>query len=198
LSVARAVEKCGAAPTIVTDPAALAQAGHLILPGVGAFRDGMAGLACHGLDEAVRDFAASGRPLLGICLGMQMLAEESVEFGRHPGLGLVPGRVVPIAAAGPNGVGHKIPFIGWAEIAPQRADGFAGTPLAGLQPHDAVYLLHSYHFEPERPEDRLATYDYDGVTVTAAVARDNILGCQFHPEKSGPTGLRIVAEFLAS
>jgi glutamine amidotransferase len=198
LSVARAVEKCGAEPVIVADPEALARADCLILPGVGAFRDGMAGLARRGLDAALRDHAASGRPLLGICLGMQMLAEESVEFGRHEGLGLVPGRVVPIAATGAGGGSHKIPFIGWTEIEPSRADGFWGTPLAGVETHDAVYLLHSYHFEPGRSGDRLATYDYDGVTVTAAVARDNIIGCQFHPEKSGPTGLGIMAAFLAS
>lgn len=192
------MEKCGVAPTIVVDPDALSSADCLILPGVGAFKDGMAGLGRHGLNEAIRDYASSGRPLLGICLGMQMLADESVEFGRHPGLGLVPGQVVPIASSGTEGTSHKIPFIGWAEIEPSRAHGFAGTPLALVDAHESAYLLHSYHFEPGRPEDRLATYDYDGVTITAAVARDNILGCQFHPEKSGPTGLKIMAGFLAS
>ncbi len=197
LSVARAITKVGGTPCLSSDPAEIARADRLMLPGVGAFGDGMAGLARDGLDEAVRAFAATGRPLLGICLGMQMLASESVEFGTHEGLGLVPGRVVPIPRQGTDGAPHKIPFIGWADLEGVRPGGYRGTPLRSVAERQSVYLVHSFHVEPENDADLLAIYRYDGVPVTAAIARDNIFGCQFHPEKSGPVGLGIVGEFLA-
>lgn len=197
-SVSRAVEKAGGEVHLTDDHAEIAAADRLILPGVGAFRDGMAGLARRGLDEAVTAFAATGRPLLGICLGMQMLASESDEFGTHRGLGLIPGRVAPIPRIGTDGNPHKIPFIGWAALEPTRSSGFDGTPLAGVRKDDSIYLVHSYHVEPEQESDLLAVYRYDGVPVAAAIARDNIFGCQFHPEKSGPTGLGIIETFLAT
>src|SRR5690606_25364420 len=184
-SVSRAVEKAGGEVVLTDDASQIASADRVILPGVGAFRDGMAGLARRGLDEAVLAFAATGRPLLGICLGMQMLARESVEFGTHRGLGLIPGRVVPIPRLGADGTPHKIPFIGWVALKPRHPEGFSGTPLAGIA-NDPVYLVHSFHVEPDDQAHLLAAYDYDGVPVTAAVARGNIFGCQFHPEKSGP------------
>jgi glutamine amidotransferase len=195
-SVSRAVEKAGGEVCLTDNHAEIVAADRLILPGVGAFRDGMAGLSNRGLDQAVRSFAASGRPLLGICLGMQMLASESVEFGTNRGLGLIPGRVVPIPSHGVDGAPHKIPFIGWAALEPTRADGFAGTPLSEVGEGEAIYLVHSFHLEPENESNLLAVYRYDDVPVVAAVARDNILGCQFHPEKSGPTGLGILRKFL--
>lgn len=196
-SVGRALEKVGAEVRLADSAAAIAGADRLILPGVGAFRDGMAGLARNGLDTAVCAFAASGRPLLGICLGMQMLASESLEFGHYAGLDLIPGRVVPIPREGAGGMPHKVPYIGWSTLEPTRHAGFAGTPLAGVE-GAAVYLVHSYHAEPADAGDLLATYRYDGVAVTAAIQRDNVFGCQFHPEKSGPAGLGIVARFLAA
>jgi imidazole glycerol-phosphate synthase subunit HisH len=195
-SVSRAVEKAGGEVCLSDDHAEIAAADRLILPGVGAFRDGMAGLASRGLDEAVTAFAATGRPLLGICLGMQMLASESLEFGSYRGLGLVPGRVRPIPRHGVNGTPHKIPFIGWAALEPTRPEEFAGTPLYGVTNGDSIYLVHSFHVEPENAADTLAVYRYNGVPVTAAVGRDNIFGCQFHPEKSGPVGLGIIGRFL--
>jgi glutamine amidotransferase len=194
-SVSRAVEHAGGEVRLTDDLAEIASADRLILPGVGAFRDGMAGLAARGLDEAVRAFAATGRPLLGICLGMQMLASESLEFGTHPGLDLIPGRVVPVPRLGADGNPHKIPFIGWAALEPMRPDGFADTPLSQVE-GDSIYLVHSFHLEPDEASDLLAVYRYDGLPVTAAVRRDNIFGCQFHPEKSGPTGLGIIRKFL--
>lgn len=196
-SVARAVEKAGAEVVLTENRAEIATADRLILPGVGAFRDGMAGLAARGLDDAVRRFAATERPLLGICLGMQMLASESAEFGNYVGLDLIPGRVVPIPRLGADGMPHKVPFIGWAALNPTRAEGFVGTPLEKVE-GDSVYLVHSYHLEPEADTDLLAVYNYDGLAITAATRRHNVFGCQFHPEKSGPTGLGIIASFLSS
>lgn len=196
-SVARAIEKVGAEVVLTEDHAEIATAERLILPGVGAFRDGMSGLAERGLDDAVRTFAGTGRPLLGICLGMQMLASESVEFGTYKGLDLIPGRVVPIPQHGADGMPHKVPFIGWASLEATRAEGFEGTPLNSVA-ENSVYLVHSYHMEPESDADILAVYRYDGIAITAATRRDNVFGCQFHPEKSGPVGLNIVASFLNS
>ncbi len=157
----------------------------------------MDGLVENGLDQAVKAFAATGRPLLGICLGMQMFASQSVEFGLHRGLDLIPGKVVALPSGGPIN-GRKVPFVGWASLLPNRGEVFASTPLQGLSGDDAVYLVHSFHFQPDSQADLLATYEYQGAVITAAVARDNIFGCQFHPEKSGPVGLRILAKFLAS
>lgn len=195
LSVARAVEKAGGEVVLTEDHAEIAAADRLLLPGVGAFRDGIAGLSRNGLDDAVREFAATGRPLLGICLGMQMLASESHEFGVHAGLGLVPGRVVAIPREGDDGIAHKVPFIGWAALEPKRETGFSGTPLDGIS-GDSVYLVHSYYVEPVERADLLAVYRYDDVAITAAVQRHNVFGCQFHPEKSGPAGLKILQRFL--
>lgn len=195
-SVARAITKVGAESRTTSDAAEIAAADRLILPGVGAFRDGMQGLRNASLDSAVIDFANSGKPLLGICLGMQMLASASTEFGEHQGLGLIPGQVEAIPAQAADGSPHKVPFIGWTELSPARAEGFRGTPLSSIESDHAVYLVHSYHFVPDDPADLLATYDYDGVPVTAAVARGNIIGCQFHPEKSAGIGLGLIRHFL--
>jgi glutamine amidotransferase len=197
-SVARAIEKVGGEPRLTSDASEIAAADRLILPGVGAFRDGINGLRSAGLDSAVIDFAQSGKPLLGICLGMQMLASKSTEFGEHEGLGLIPGQVRAIPPQAADGSPHKVPFIGWTELAPVRAEGFRGTALSSTEHDEAVYLVHSFHFVPDDAADLLAVYDYDGVPVTAAVARGNIIGCQFHPEKSASVGLQIIRNFAAA
>lgn len=197
-SVRRALETAGAAEVEVTaDPARLAAASHVVLPGVGAFIDGMRGLTEAGFVPAIRDFAASGRPLLGICLGMQMLMDTSEEFGLTPGLGLIPGRVRAIPRDREGGGRRKLPAIGWAPIRPAGANGWAGSVLADTQPGTPVYMLHSFHAQPENAAHLLADYDHEGTAVTAAVQRDNVTGCQFHPEKSGPAGLAILRAFLA-
>ncbi len=196
LSVERAVTKVGGEVIRVQHPEQLANADRVILPGVGAFRDGMEGLRNANLDEPLRDFVRTGRPLLGICLGMQMLVDSSSEFGSHPGLGLIPGHTVAIPDTLDDGGLRKVPFIGWAELQPPAGTDFAASPLAGTRPGEAVYLVHSYHVEPDTPANLVATYAYRGCTVTAAIARDNIVGYQFHPEKSGATGLRILKAFL--
>jgi glutamine amidotransferase len=193
-SVVKALKHEGADVTVTADPDAVIQAERLVVPGVGAFRDGMQGLHDRHLVDPIRGFAATGRPLLGICLGMQLLLTESEEFGATSGLDLVPGRVVEIRRV----PGHKVPQIGWNRIYPAASSTWQDSVLGGLAPGVMVYFVHSYTAVPERPEDRLADARYADQVISAAVQRDNVVGCQFHPEKSGPAGLTILQRYLAS
>ena len=198
LSVQHAFAHFGA-ETLVTDKAAdILAAEALVLPGVGAFQDGMNGLEKLGLVEPIRQKAAAGTPLLGICLGMQMLFDESDEFGLHKGLGLIPGRVEKIPARDTDGDPQRVPHISWNGLWPAggRTD-FAGTALASVTPGQECYFVHSYEAKPTNEADRLADTRYGGRAVCAAAAHGSVLGCQFHPEKSGPVGLGILEGFLA-
>ena len=151
-----------------------------------------------GLVEPIRHFARSGRPFLGICLGMQMMLDSSEEFGHSEGLGLVPGRVIPIPPHGADRRPHKIPHIGWNELRSTSSGGsWDGTILAALQEEEPVYFVHSFMAVPDDDEARLADCDYDGVAVPAAVRSGALYGCQFHPEKSGRAGLTILDGFLS-
>jgi glutamine amidotransferase len=196
LSVERALRHLGAEATLAATPAQVAGAERLVLPGVGAFAACMAGLVRSGLDAAVHRFAASGRPFLGICVGLQMMFEGSDEFGATPGLGLFAGwvRAIPPESGGRR---RKIPHVGWNALRPANADGWNGGLLAGIAPGESVYFVHSFAAEPARESDSLAVCDYEGTRVLAAARRDNLHGCQFHPEKSGPVGLAILRNFLA-
>ncbi|MEO6407258.1 MAG: imidazole glycerol phosphate synthase subunit HisH [Burkholderiaceae bacterium] len=199
LSVQRALEHCGARVEVTADPAKIRASKRVVLPGVGAFADGMAALRSHGLDAVVREVAAAGMPLLGICLGMQMLFGRSDEFGVTPGLGLIPGQVVRIPATTSSSTPQKIPHIGWNELVlPSQRAGWQGTLLDGIAAGDAVYFVHSFMAEPAVPGHRLADCYYGDARVAAAVQRDNVLGCQFHPEKSGAVGLQVLRNFLQS
>jgi len=163
-------------------------ADRLLLPGVGAFEDARGKLAHNGLDELVCAEAARGKTIMGICLGMQMLFEKSYEYGEHEGLGLIGGSVVPMAERLPQGL--KIPHIGWNALNLKKKD----HPLMkGVKEGDCVYFVHSYYAE-DCDEAVVATTEY-GIDLTAAVAKGNILGCQFHPEKSGEVGLQILKAF---
>ena len=195
LSVTRAFDRVGAEPLLSSDPGSVEKADRLVLPGVGAFRGGMAGLAAAGLTEAVLRFAERGRPFLGICLGMQMMLDVSEEFGNHAGLGIIPGRVIPVPAQGKDGTPHKIPHIGWNELVPAGA-GWDGTILKDLPSKAAVYFVHSFMAKPRDPAHRLADCDYNGQRVGAVIRRDHLYGCQFHPEKSGSVGLKILDNFM--
>lgn len=195
-SVRQAVARVGGQPELSPDPDTVARAERLILPGVGAFGDAMAGLRARGLDEAVKAFAASGRPLLGICLGMQLLLEESTEFGRHAGLGLVPGRVDrlprPIEANR-----EKIPNVGWCRLQPAPGGAAWGDSIfERVKPGDFAYFVHSYAVHPAEPRHRLADIAFGGAGVAAAIASGPVSGCQFHPEKSGEVGLAILDAFV--
>lgn len=190
-SVVKALHREGAEVVVSEDPAQVQNAERLVLPGVGAFADGMEGLRRRHLVEPLLEFVATGRPLLGICLGMQLLMAESSEFGRHLGLGIIEGNVTLIPAA----PGRKVPHIGWNRIMPVSTS-WVGTPLEPLEPGTMMYFVHSYTAEPTREQDRLADVDYVGVRVSAAVRKDNVVGTQFHPEKSGSAGLAVLARYL--
>ena len=159
LSVSRALVHCGARVEVTADPAVILGAPRVILPGVGAFASGMAALREKGLDRVVAQVAASGTPLLGICLGMQMLMDTSEEFGETPGLGLIPGRVVQIPSQTTSGQSQKIPHIGWSGLRPPtpRTSWEQGL-LQGIEPGDAVYFVHSYMAQPRSIEHRLTPH----------------------------------------
>jgi glutamine amidotransferase len=195
-SVVSALEHSNGKPQLTNDPDAVAKADRLVLPGVGAFAFGMEALARLGLVEAVRAYAAAGKPLLGICLGLQFLFDYSEEHGRHEGLGLIPGSVVRIPNVGADGQPHKIPHIGWSAIQPRAGETWCNSLLADVPIGSTMYFVHSFTAFPAKEEYRLADADYHGCRVSAAVSRDNITGCQFHPERSGAIGLRIIERFL--
>ena len=197
LSVSRALEHCGARVRVTSEVEVILASSRVVLPGVGAFSDGIAALRAHGLDSVVHKVAAAGTPLLGICLGMQMLFDESAEFGATAGLGLIPGHVVQIPGTDTAGQSHKIPHIGWNElILPAHQDPWGSGLLADVDPGDAVYFVHSFMAQPASAAHRVADCSYGGIPISAAVKRGNVLGCQFHPEKSGDVGLRILNNFL--
>ncbi len=197
LSVRRGLEHCGATVTVTSDPEAILSAVRVVLPGVGAFADGMAELRRQGLDSVIRKVAAQGTPLLGICLGMQMLLDESEEYGTTAGLGLIPGRVVPVPSITTDCHPQKIPHIGWNTLVlPQGRASWKGTLLQEIGPGEAVYFVHSFMASPTSPEHRIADCLYGGISVSAAIGRENVFGCQFHPEKSGEVGLRILNSFM--
>jgi len=197
-SVRRAVEVSGGADVVVgSRPADVDGADFLILPGVGAFEVGMSGLRERGLVDPIKAFAHSGRPLLGICLGMQMLASNSEEFGVHEGLDLIPGAVRPIPRISTDDVAIKVPFIGWAPLIIENPAAADSGLLQGYSGSSSVYLVHSFHVVPADPAHLLASYVLGGQRITSAIGRDNIVGVQFHPEKSGETGLTMMRRFLA-
>lgn len=178
----------GADAVVTADEKVLRNADKIILPGVGAFGDAAAKLRESGLADVVIDEAKNGKPLMGICLGMQMLLDKSFEYGEYEGLGLIKGEIRPISETIPSGL--KIPHIGWNALT------FCGekSPIFKyINEGDHVYFVHSYH-GTNCMESTIATTEY-GATLTAAVAKDNIFGCQFHPEKSGEVGLNILRAF---
>ena len=196
LSVARAFAHCGVHVNLSADPNQIINADFLVLPGVGAFANGMAGLKERGLVEPIKEFVTRERPFLGICLGMQMMLDRSEEFGEHTGLGLIPGTVVAISPIGADGAPHKIPYIGWNEIVPPPSISWENTIFRRTPHKTSFYFVHSYAAVPVSPLHRLADSNYDGLTIAAAIRKDNLYGCQFHPEKSGQHGITVLKSFL--
>ena len=189
-SAEKALARAGADVAVTSDPAAVSAAERVVLPGVGAFGDCMAGLnAIPGMIEALnKAVLRRGAPFLGICVGMQLLASIGREFGDHAGLGWIPGEVVRLTPADPA---LKIPHMGWNEIAIARPHPL----LAGVGTGANVYFVHSFCMRPSDPSHVLAAADYGGA-FAAVVGRDNVVGTQFHPEKSQATGLTLLANFL--
>ena len=186
-SLRSSLNKIGADTVVTADPAVIARADKLILPGVGAFADAAKKLRDSGLDQVIKAEAAAGKPIMGICLGMQMLFEKSYEYGEHEGLGLLKGSVVPMEGSIPANL--KIPHIGWNALKFEKDSKL----FQYIKEGDCVYFVHSFY--ASGCEDSLiATAEY-GKDLTAAVARDNVMGCQFHPEKSGDVGLNILRAF---
>lgn len=195
-NVCRALKHLGAEYLLVTNPADLDKFSKLIIPGVGAFKVAMDQLHEQGMVEPLREFARSGKQVMGICLGMQMLFETSHENGETEGLGLLDGTVERIPELGTNGNKHKVPHIGWNEISPQTPSTYQG--LLERENNPPVYFVHSYMANLKSDSDLIASCQYDGVVIPAIVGHSNILGCQFHPEKSGRIGLELLSLFLES
>ncbi len=181
-SIERALTHVGAKPRLTADHDDLDRAAGIVLPGVGAFAPALARLAEHGLGRRIVELARRGKPLLGVCLGYQLLFDESTEHGRHEGLGLLPGRVVEVEGS------EHLPVIGWC-----RTSQTSESPLwQGID--DGAYFYYVHSFAPEGSDSSIGRTDH---APAAAAARDNVLGTQFHPEKSGPDGLTVYANFVS-
>lgn len=196
LSVQRGLEKCGASVLISSDPKVILGSERVVFPGVGAFPDGMGALKTLNLISVIKEFAQTERPLLAICLGMELLFDESTEFSLTSGLELISGRVIPVPSSTPKGEKLKIPHIGWAEL--ETTDTHPNwdlTILSEVKPGESAYFVHSFMAVPKYEENLVSTVSYGGNKLAAVVKKNNVTGCQFHPEKSGEVGLRILKRF---
>ena len=189
-SLVSSLKMIGADAVVTGDPDVIRRADKLILPGVGAFADAAAKLRESGLDVLLREQAAQGKEIMGICLGMQLLFERSMEYGEHEGLGLLKGSVVPMEGVIPSDL--KIPHIGWNALHIKRSHKL----MKNIKENDCVYFVHSY-YAVDCEDSLLATAEY-GQELTAMVGKNNVMGCQFHPEKSGTVGLDILRAFCES
>ena len=199
LSVRRGLEHCGADVVLTAERERILAATRIVLPGVGAFGNAMQALESLELVSAIREVVDRKIPLLGICLGMQLLLDESEEFGLTTGLGLIPGRVIPVPAQALSKETQKIPHIGWNELQPAAASvKWEGTFLQNNAVGEAAYFVHSFMAMPFDPDHRLADCIYGGHRIPAVIRKEQITGCQFHPEKSGEVGLKILRRFCAN
>jgi len=185
-SVEKALASVGGKPVISGDPAALKNAARLILPGVGAFGDAMRNLHRDGMDGAIREAVEAGKPLLGLCLGLQLLFTHSEEFGSHEGLNLIPGKVLKFSDPG-----LRVPHVGWNQIEGARSNAL----LDGIQEGSYFYFVHSYFVAPDRPEDALRWTSY-GHRFCSIACKGRVWGAQFHPEKSQDAGKKLLRNFL--
>lgn len=204
-SIQRAIEYVGGIPVLTDDPDRVSQADRLLLPGVGAFGEGMSELINRDLSDGIRSFVETGKPLLGICLGMQLLFSESHEFGIHKGLNLIPGKVLPFTPPVEGGGSFKIPHIGWNKVWINISNKLSclyearqqnGSILEGLTKNTFFYFVHSFICVPDDPNYIVAKSVYGLDRFCSIVGNENLWGCQFHPEKSGESGLIIYRNFL--
>jgi glutamine amidotransferase len=195
-SVANALRFVGAEPVVSDDAATLSGCDRIIFPGVGAFGYGMQALKARGLDKVVLEAAATEKPLLGICVGMQLLLNSSSEFGEHEGLGIVPGRVDRFERTSGDDRLLRLPNVGWLPLTVKDGlGGLADTLFDGVDETSKFYFVHSYHARADNPL-MVATAEYDGLPFAAVVGNGSVVGTQFHPEKSGPAGLDLLKRFV--
>lgn len=196
-SVKHALEHVGGKPSFCKTPEEIMSADRLLLPGVGAFGDAMDKITKRGLPEAILAVAASGRPILGICLGMQLLTTESEELGTYRGLDLIPGKVVKLPTfSQKENQSCKIPNVGWSRLLRPKEVTWDNTILHNVQDGMFTYFVHSFHYDNSHPQYVLASQQYGDITSPAVIARENVVGCQFHPERSAETGLQILRAWL--
>lgn len=197
MSIKNALEYCGANVVVTSDKQIILEAKRIILPGVGAFNFAMRSLKDLDLIDSIIQVANNNVPFLGICLGMQLLFDESDEFEKTKGLGLISGHITSIKNLIPSDLIQKIPHIGWTELhKPDSLKNWEDTLLSDYLPHESAYFLHSYVAVPSISKNKIADFFYGSYNLTAMVRKDNINGCQFHPEKSGEVGLNILRRFL--
>ena len=199
LSVQRGFDNFGVEVIFISTSAEIIAAEKLVLPGVGAFPNAMASLLELDLVSAIQDFSLTGKPMLAICLGMQLLLDESEEFGKSKGLGIIEGLVTAIPNTGDSGEKQKIPHIGWNQLQTRQSkENWENSILDGLHLGDATYFVHSYMANPKNQENLLAYTPYGAIDVPAVITKGSVSGCQFHPEKSGEVGLKILRNFVYS
>ena len=206
-SIQQAITKSGMEAVITKDHSVIRNADLVVLPGVGAFGDAMDALHQNDFVSLLREIASSGKPLLGICLGMQLFFSESEEMGRHDGLDIISGKVARFCArpagreqARTDGRGYKIPHVGWNRVFLRHGGGeksLGDDAVRGLNDGCYMYFMHSYYVCPEDPDVVLGTTKYAGIEYCSAVARNNLVGFQFHPERSGVEGLKIYQNMIA-
>ncbi|WP_417319162.1 imidazole glycerol phosphate synthase subunit HisH [Emcibacter sp.] len=195
-SIRNALTKVGGTPVVTRDPEVIMKAAGLIIPGVGAFQHGMENLSQYSMVDVIKDYVSTGKPVLGICLGMQLMLSSSEENGFREGLNLVPGTVTKIAL--PEESDLRLPHIRWSQIHPQAGARTWNGPLLDSSHQDQYYyFVHSYCAHPENKDHILAVTEYGDVEITAAIKNGNVMGCQFHPEKSGTQGLSILTNFIS-
>lgn len=197
-SVLHALAAVGQAAEITASPERLADASGIVIPGVGAFGIAMEVLTRTGMADAIKDRASRGTPVVGICLGMQLMMASSTEFGLHPGLGLIDGNTLALRDDAGLQAGARIPHVGWSSVQPAHDADWAKTPLRALAPGSEMYFVHSYYVRPADDAVALSTTTYRGVSFCSSVVKDNVFGCQFHPERSGPEGLGIYRQIVSA
>ncbi len=190
-SLIKAFKHFGQNAFITEEANDIKSADAIVLPGVGAFKSGMEGLMIRSLVNAIKDFSKTGKPILGICLGAQLLMSEGYEFGKFKGLDIIPGKVVIFEK-----IQEKIPHIGWNEIMPPLKKSWKGSILQSTKDRSNVYFVHSYIFKPSKQKNIFAYTQYGNTRFCSAIKMDNVYGCQFHPEKSGDVGLKIIENFI--
>lgn len=195
-SVKHAFEHLGVPAVITSDPKEVSEASGTVLPGVGAFGDAMANLKKFKLDRALKEFVGSGRPFLGVCLGLQLIFETSSEFGKHKGLGFIAGDVVKFPAYNTHKEKIRVPQIGWNTIEQPSPSIWKKTPFKHLKNHPYMYFVHSYYVRPADTKIITSTTSYMDFSYCSSVLKDNIFATQFHPEKSGTLGIGIYKNWI--